>query len=278
MKQPDKTHWTHTYRSHGNIIYEVDSDLYQNTKLTRSEIDIVENLAGGNLKTPILDLACGPGRHSIEFLRRGYRGIYGMDHSAQFIKIARSRLSAQDRKSIRFSVGDTRFLPFSDCFFQTVILIGNSFGYFSDSDNARVVSEVSRVLAPKGTFILDVTRKEFSRKMLVPFEIFYPRTSVGDVIDIRERRWDQKTRRIRCRKIHIQTTHRKGSQFVRLDQPKLLLDTYYEIRQFDSKELLSLLRQHGLYGKAFDDNALGKKMSLRNGLASHRMWICAIKK
>jgi SAM-dependent methyltransferase len=110
----------------------------------------------------ILDLACGAGRHMLEFERRGLK-VIGLDLSAALLKQAHD--SNGDLRLVR---GDMRHLPFADGSFHFVANFFTSFGYFADpEEDARVLGEIRRVLKPGGCFALDFLNAERVRAGLV---------------------------------------------------------------------------------------------------------------
>ena len=99
----------------------------------------------------VLDLACGAGRH-LERLRAAGLEAVGMDLSAPLLR------EAVRRPGIRGGVvrGDMRWLPFADGAFAGLVSFFTSFGYFLTPDeDAGVISEIRRVLAPGAPFIMD---------------------------------------------------------------------------------------------------------------------------
>src|SRR5206468_11908124 len=98
----------------------------------------------------VLDLACGHGRHSARLARRGF-DVTGLDVSASSLELARETEPAAE-----YVEGDMRKLPFEDASFDAAINLFTAFGYFEDeADDARVLHEVSRVLRPGGSFLID---------------------------------------------------------------------------------------------------------------------------
>ncbi|MEW6356032.1 MAG: methyltransferase domain-containing protein [Planctomycetota bacterium] len=126
---------------------------------TQKQVDFVEDAIGLKGRERILDLCCGPGRHSIELARRGY-DVVGLDRSAFFLQKAREK--ARDAKiDIRFRKGDMRRIPYRDEF-DVVINMFTSFGYFEkESDNRKVIEGVARALRPGGRFLIDVMNRDF---------------------------------------------------------------------------------------------------------------------
>jgi SAM-dependent methyltransferase len=100
---------------------------------------------------PVLDLACGAGRHMAAFGARGL-DMVGLDLSPFLLREAAGDPGPLAGRLVR---GDMRVLPFHECSFGAVINMFTSFGYFDDADNQRVLDEVARVLRPGGWFLMD---------------------------------------------------------------------------------------------------------------------------
>ncbi len=98
--------------------------------------------------SPVLDLACGYGRHLGPLSKEKFPCI-GMDFSGDLLE----RLPARARKSALR--GDMRELPFSDASLAGAYLLFNSFGYFSDEGNLQVLSEIARAIRPGGKLLMD---------------------------------------------------------------------------------------------------------------------------
>lgn len=110
----------------------------------------------------ILDVCCGPGRHSIEFARRGL-SVCGYDFSSEYLREAADK-AKKEKLIINLVKGDMRQIPFEDEFDAAVSLF-NSFGYFADkSDDIRTLKGIFRALKPGGIFALDIVNGENVRK------------------------------------------------------------------------------------------------------------------
>jgi SAM-dependent methyltransferase len=100
----------------------------------------------GSLDGPVLDLACGMGRHMLELNALGYRAV-GCDLSYLLLK------TGGQEDVIR---ADMRRLPFRDSTFVALVNFFTSFGYFSsEEENFSVVAEMARVLRPGAAFLFD---------------------------------------------------------------------------------------------------------------------------
>lgn len=99
----------------------------------------------------ILDVPCGQGRHAHLLAEAGY-DVSGFDYSATLLRAARARGPA---KRLRYVRGDMRQLPAKwTGQFSAVLNLFTSFGFFlNPADDALVIREFARVLAPGGTLI-----------------------------------------------------------------------------------------------------------------------------
>ncbi len=116
----------------------------------------------------VLDLACGQGRHSLEFARRGFKNIEGLDRSHYLIQRARSVAKSEGLR-VRFLEGDARKISRPNDAFDFVMLLGNSFGYFENiHDDLKLLREVFRVLKPWGKLIIDVADGDYLKENFQP--------------------------------------------------------------------------------------------------------------
>ncbi len=114
----------------------------------------------------VLDVACGAGRYSRAFARRGLI-VMGVDLSEDLLDEARER-SPGTPGAPSYVRGDIRRLPFFEQFHGAVSLF-TSFGYFEDrSGDLAVVKGVRRALLPGGTFLLDLMNAGAVRAGLEP--------------------------------------------------------------------------------------------------------------
>ncbi len=99
---------------------------------------------------PILDLACGKGRHSVTLNALDYT-VVGVDLSAN--SISEAQKFAND--SLTFFVHDMREV-IEEMQFQAVFNLFTSFGYFDEtSDNEKVLQAINQMLDEKGMLVID---------------------------------------------------------------------------------------------------------------------------
>ncbi|ORZ30221.1 hypothetical protein BCR44DRAFT_43309 [Catenaria anguillulae PL171] len=175
--------WTHIF---DQVYLKTDGDVVEDPEVTRSEVDLLESYpylanvfrrgmmssAGTNTRAPrILDLCCGQGRHALELARRYPRlEIYGHDQSEFLINLARDRAaSAGVSDRCRFTVGDCRTIPFPADSFDLVMIMGNSFGYFtSTASDLQVLRECHRVARLGAYVVLDLTDGHYMKHNFSP--------------------------------------------------------------------------------------------------------------
>jgi D-alanine-D-alanine ligase len=152
-----------------NYLYlKTDGDVVDDSNITSNEIDSFLTILKPSLDDRILDLCCGQGRHSIELSRRNFQNIEGLDRSHYLIQKAKSMAKKEDLR-VKFKEGDARKIPFNNDFFNIVMLLGNSFGYFETiQDDLRVLKEVFRALKPWGKLLIQVTDGDYLKEHFQP--------------------------------------------------------------------------------------------------------------
>jgi len=106
----------------------------------------------------VLDLCCGPGRHSLQLARQGFP-VTAVDRTKIYLEGARKQAETEGLK-IEFIQDDMRRFcrPSS---FDVAINLFTSFGYFEDmNDDRQVAANVYRSLKEKGVFLIDIMGKE----------------------------------------------------------------------------------------------------------------------
>lgn len=119
----------------------------------------------------ILDVGCGTGNILSILRQKCDSKLYGMDISENMIKKAKMKLG----KYAEFKVGDSEFMPWKDNSFEMVVC-NASFHHYPNPE--KVLSEMKRVLVPKGTLIIGDPTAPFIFRQLLNF--CCKRGSTGD--------------------------------------------------------------------------------------------------
>jgi SAM-dependent methyltransferase len=128
----------------------------------REVVALIAERTGEPMDAPVLDLACGAGRHQRTLCDRGWWTV-GLDLSPSLLRAAR----AEDRTAPLVRA-DMRELPFAAGSFALVVNLFTSFGYFrDDAQHLRVLTDVARVTCRGGWFVLDYLHAEQVRRSLV---------------------------------------------------------------------------------------------------------------
>lgn len=132
----------------------------------RVTVDLFERTVALPPGARVLDLACGLGRHAMEFARRGYE-VTGIDLSGALLRSA-EEAAREGGLPIRFQCGDMRRLEEQNSY-DAVVSLFTSFGYFmEESENRSVVESVARALRAGGWFMLDFFNAQFVATHLRP--------------------------------------------------------------------------------------------------------------
>jgi SAM-dependent methyltransferase len=137
------------------------------------EIDNLVELLDLSEGARVLDLPCGPGRHTVELARRGF-DVTGVDITEAYIEEARE-LAEDEGLDAEFVVADMRDFR-REAEFDVVLNLFSSFGYFEDPADDRVALDRMRdSLKPDGRVVFEMVAKEtlletFSRRAWHEFD------------------------------------------------------------------------------------------------------------
>lgn len=165
---------------------------YSFTKGTNQEVDFLVrelNLSPGDR---ILDVGCGPGRHSLELAQRGFQ-VHGIDISETFIDLANSHKV----QGASFSRMDAREMPFDAEFDAVICLCQGAFGLMTaQGEDAVVVQNMKRAVKPGGRIALSAFNAYFVVKYFTEAQfdansgVNHERTEiknpsgVGEIVDL----------------------------------------------------------------------------------------------
>jgi len=118
----------------------------------------------------VLDLCCGPGRHALEFARRGH-AVCGVDLTQPYLDAAADSARAE---GIRLDLIKADARAFSrPGAFDLAVNLYTSFGYFDDpADDLLMATRLRHNLKPGGVLVMELNGKETAARHFIEGEWF----------------------------------------------------------------------------------------------------------
>ena len=161
---------------------------YSFTRGTEQEVDALIDMLGLDTAHTILDVGCGPGRHSHELARRGYT-VHGIDITQRFVDLAREH--APDGAT--FERADARTWRADEPFDVVIALCQGAFGLAGGPDSAGpdpdldLLATVVANLRPGGRLALSAFSAYFQVRHLPEGDEFDAATAVhSEVMTIKD--------------------------------------------------------------------------------------------
>jgi SAM-dependent methyltransferase len=200
---------------------------------TGTEIDCILALLEIQKDDIILDLGCGPGRHTLELARRGYN-VTGFDRTRDYLDKLKEKADKQKLK-INIIHDDMRNLSMPGTY-NACLNLFTTFGYFgTDEENFQVLKNIYQSLKKDGKILIDIVGKEIIAR------IFRERDwhEEEGVIYLEERRIDDEWKYIKNRWIKMDGSNR--------------IEYNISLRIYSGMELSELIKRAGfsnlkLYG------------------------------
>jgi SAM-dependent methyltransferase len=168
------------------------------TDRTGPEVDRLAKILQPRGGERVLDMACGSGRHSLEFRRRGF-SVVGADISPDLIEIARRDAEAAEL-DVDFVLADLRALDFENEFDLVLNLNDGAIGYLeSEQENLKTFEVISRALRPGGRNLIQLPNVLYAKERL-PQRSWIP---AEGMIELVEHRWDKKSRRMEGKMVAV---------------------------------------------------------------------------
>lgn len=102
----------------------------------------------------VLDIGSGPGKYSIELLKRGYK-VTLMDLSDKSISLAKYNIEASGLSAEKYICGDATYLNGEkDESYDAILLMGPMYHIQSKEIRIKILSECRRILKPKGVILI----------------------------------------------------------------------------------------------------------------------------
>ncbi|MCB0668904.1 MAG: methyltransferase domain-containing protein [Saprospiraceae bacterium] len=245
-----------------NAMYlKTDADMVEDRQITSQEVELFSSILELQPNDRILDMACGQGRHLMEWARRGQQELYGIDRSRYLIQRARTR-ARNEGLNLNLKEGDVRKLPYPTDHFDCVTILGNSFGYFeSTDDDLKILREVFRVLKPNGKFLMDLADGNYLLKNFVP----------------RSWEWIDKKHFV-CRERSLASDQQRliSREVVTNIEKGVIVDQFYAERLYTREQIESLLKKVGYTAPIFHQEIASEtKRNQDLGMMERRMILTA---
>ena len=192
-----------------------------------AEVAQIIGLLGLAPGSRVLDMPCGPGRHSVEFLRRGM-AVTGVDRTVRYLDEARRSAEAAGCSAewVRADMREFR----REKSFDAAINLYTSIGYFDDPfDDLRILRNFHASLRPGGSLLIDIMGREVIARIFRERE--WRELPDGSVF-LEERRAVRDWTRIANRWLLVRPD---GTRF----------ESRHELRVFSGQELAQLLAEAG---------------------------------
>ena len=147
------------------------------TKGTEQEVDHLVARLGLKPGDRVLDLGCGPGRHSLALVRRGI-DVVGIDRSEEFVALAREA-AAREGLFARFECADVRALDKHEEFDAVICLCQGGFGLLGGEENVGLLESFVAALKVRGRLALTAFHLAFAVRFLEAGDTFDPATGVN---------------------------------------------------------------------------------------------------
>ena len=146
------------------------------TKGTEQEVVFLVDALDLAPNQRVLDVGCGPGRHSLALARRGIE-VLGVDLSEDFVALARDAAEAEGLPA-RFEVADVRELAVETGFDAVICLCQGGFGLLGGRHEPEAFERIAAAVGPGGRLALTAFSAAFALRFLEDGEAFDPATGV----------------------------------------------------------------------------------------------------
>jgi SAM-dependent methyltransferase len=146
------------------------------TKGTEQEVEFLVDALVLERGMRVLDVGCGPGRHSLALARRGL-DVVGVDHSPAFIRLAREA-AAGEGLAASFEELDVRELHRPGEFDAAICLCQGGFGLLGGRDEMAVFGRIAATIRVGGRLAVSAFSAAFAVRHLEAGEGYDPATGV----------------------------------------------------------------------------------------------------
>ncbi len=208
----------------------------------------------------ILDLACGYGRHSLEFAKRGFE-VVGVDITPEYVSDGNEN-AEKNNQNAKFICSDIRDVNFENEFDVVLNLADGAIGYLeNDDENLKIFQVISKALKSGGKSFMDIMSAQYADNHF-PVQMW---DSGENGLTLSKFEWDKSTRIM----MYGQLDYDYGKS---IEKP--VFESGNPTRLYDTEEIKSIFEPLDMeVVKTFCDY-YGEQAS-RNGI---QLMVCSIKK
>lgn len=131
------------------------------TEETKEQVDFLITILGLTGEERILDLACGFGRHSLEFAKRGF-SVVGVDITKEYVEDA-TKQAEIEKLPVEFIHMDIREVSFKEEFDVVLNMADGAIGYLeNEEENLKIFDIIAKALRPGGKHIMDIMSADYA--------------------------------------------------------------------------------------------------------------------
>ena len=242
-----------------DLYLQTDARSVCNDKLTRQEVDWIIDKLPVHQNDVILDLCGGQGRHFLELFRRGFKRVVLVDYSRPLLRHGH-QAACQKGWPATMVQADARWLGFRKHSFKAVLIMGCSFGYFTDeSENIKILEGVNRVLNPGGHVLLDLPHRDYVINHFTPCTSHH----VDNLKIIRTR--------------ELQNNILSAKEEIIADEAEIIRVNHYCTRLYDPETISTLLSASGFVDIQCEPGFMDRSKEDNYGTMTSRMIVTAAK-
>jgi SAM-dependent methyltransferase len=151
--------WEKIFKKQGKYFYEPHVDMPEVVKFF-SEYQVKK----------VLDVGCGTGRHLIYLAQHGF-SVFGLDSSKTAIEFAKNWLKEEGLNGNLKIADQYDKFPYDDGYFDAIVST-QALHHGVTTEVKQVITEIERVLKPKGCIFITVARKFTDEEIkALPYEM-----------------------------------------------------------------------------------------------------------
>ena len=128
---------------------------------TKRQVDFIIKTLDLKGNEKVLDLACGFGRHALEFAQRGY-DVTGVDITPEYVAYANER-AKKEKLQAAFICADIREVKFTQSFDVVLNMADGAIGYLeNDEENKKIFQVVADALKKGGKHFMDIMNGSYA--------------------------------------------------------------------------------------------------------------------